>query len=94
MNLGSDSDVNVVLARISPGNSEAEVLQSLLSDPACESIHITDNFVDRVLYRFKDDGKSALGSFRWAQSHPGYNPSPELYDKLVDILGKMKKNGK
>lgn len=91
MILGRDSDVNVVLVRISPGSSEAEVLQSLLSDPACDSIHITDNFVDRMLYRFKDDWKSALGAFRWAQSRPGYNPSPELYDKLVDILGKMKK---
>lgn len=91
VNLGSDSDVNVILSRISPGSSEAEVLQSLLSDPACDSIHITDNFVDRVLNCFKDDWKSALGAFRWAQSRPNYKPSPELYDKLVDILGKMKK---
>ncbi|KAK4716027.1 hypothetical protein R3W88_014365 [Solanum pinnatisectum] len=90
-NLGSDADVNIVLARISPETSEDEVLQSLLSDPACDSIRITDNFVDRVLYRFKDDWKSALGAFRWAQSRPNYKPSPELYDKLVDILGKMKK---
>lgn len=90
VNLGRDADVNVVLARISLGNSETEVLQSLLSDPACDSIQITDYFVDRVLNRFKDDWKSALGAFRWAQSRPNYKPSPELYDKLVDILGKMK----
>ncbi|XP_060214131.1 pentatricopeptide repeat-containing protein At3g04130, mitochondrial isoform X2 [Lycium barbarum] len=77
--------------RINPGSSEAEVVQSLLSDPDCDSIKITDNFVGRVLYRFKDDWKSALGVFRWAQSRPDYKPSPELYDKLVDILGKMKK---
>lgn len=91
VNSGRDADVNVLLTRISPGSSEAEVLQSLISDPACDSIQITDNFVDRVLYRFKDDWKSALGAFRWAQSRPDYKPSPELYDKLVDILGKMKK---
>ena len=91
VNLESDADVNIVLDRISPGTSEDEVLQSLLSDPACDSLQITDNFVNRVLYRFKDDWKSALGAFRWAQSRPNYKPSPELYDKLVDILGKMKK---
>ncbi|KAJ8557141.1 hypothetical protein K7X08_002766 [Anisodus acutangulus] len=81
MNLARDSDVNVVLARISPGSSEAEVLQLLLSAPACDSIQITYNFVDRVLYRFKDDWKSVLGAFKWAQSRPNYKPSPELFDK-------------
>ncbi|WMV29040.1 hypothetical protein MTR67_022425 [Solanum verrucosum] len=75
-NLGSDADVNIVLARITPGTSEDEVLQSL-SDPACDSTRITDNLVDRVLYRFKNDWKSALGAFRWAQSRPNYKPSPE-----------------
>ncbi|KAM3325085.1 pentatricopeptide repeat-containing protein, mitochondrial [Capsicum chacoense] len=87
----NDADVNVVFARISGGSSEGEVVQSLLSDPACDSIRITDNFVDRLLYRFKNDCKCALGAFRWAQSRPDYKASPELYDKMVDILGKMKK---
>ncbi|KAL2519664.1 Pentatricopeptide repeat-containing protein [Abeliophyllum distichum] len=84
------SDVDVAISIVCAANSEDEVFKSLVHDPVCNTIQITHGFVDRLLHRFKDDWKSALGVFRWAEACPHYKPSPELYDKLVDILGKMK----
>lgn len=85
-----DSDFDLLTCRINVGNREDEVYQILIQDPACDATKITHELIDRLLYRFKDDWKSALGVFRWAESHRGYKPLPELYDKVVDTLGKMK----
>nr|GMC81453.1 pentatricopeptide repeat-containing protein At3g04130, mitochondrial [Ipomoea batatas] len=92
--LRANSDLAILLARISPGSSEDEVFQSLLSDPSCDAMQLNHDLVGRLLHCFKDDWKLALGAFRWAKSCPGYKPLPEFYDKLVDILGKMKKMDK
>ncbi|RAL39492.1 hypothetical protein DM860_003025 [Cuscuta australis] len=89
--LEADSDLAFLVAKISPGSSEDEVFLSLQSNPACETIRLTHKLVGNLLHCFKDDWKSALGAFRWADSHPGYTPLPEFYDEVVDILGKMKK---
>ncbi|CAK9155823.1 unnamed protein product [Ilex paraguariensis] len=85
-----ESDLVVLIAKVPVGRSEDEVLQSLRDDQACSSIRVSHQLVDKLLHRFKDDWKSALGVFRWVESHPGYKPLPESYDMLVDILGKMK----
>lgn len=90
VDLHGKSDVDVVISKVCEANTEDEVFKSLVHDSACKTINITHGFVDRLLHRFKDDWKSALGVFRWAEACPHYKPSPELYDRLVDILGKMK----
>ncbi|GAA0154933.1 hypothetical protein LIER_12775 [Lithospermum erythrorhizon] len=92
--VGTGSELGIVIASIHPGSSHEEVFRSLASNPSCETLKITHQLVDKLLFRFRDDWKSALGVFRWAQSHPGYEPLPEIYDKLVDTLGKMKQMDK
>ncbi|PQM40325.1 pentatricopeptide repeat-containing protein [Prunus yedoensis var. nudiflora] len=43
---------------------------------------------------FKNDWKSALGVFRWAESRSDYKLTPDAYDMIVDILGKMRQMDK
>ncbi|XP_051122290.1 pentatricopeptide repeat-containing protein At3g04130, mitochondrial [Andrographis paniculata] len=90
IDLGCKHDADAVIDKVLQANCDTEVFQLLLQEFGFEKIRITHSLVDRLLIRFQDDWKSALGVFRWVQSCSGYNPSPELYDKLVDILGKMK----
>ncbi|KAG8383271.1 hypothetical protein BUALT_Bualt05G0167200 [Buddleja alternifolia] len=85
-----NQDADVVIAKVLAAKGENEVLQSLLHDSRCNKIQITLSLVNRLLHRFQDDWKSALGVFRWVKTFSDYKPLPELYDKLVDILGKMK----
>ncbi|EEF47555.1 pentatricopeptide repeat-containing protein, putative [Ricinus communis] len=84
------SDIDVIVAKIRVGSSHDEIVQSLVHDEVCNSIHLSHELVDKLLFRFKDDWKSALGVFRWAESRAGYKHSPEAYDTMVDIMGKMK----
>ncbi|KAM7487186.1 hypothetical protein LguiB_024670 [Lonicera macranthoides] len=84
------SDLDVLVAKLHSGSSSDEILQSLLQDQACNSINVSHNLVVKLLHRFKNDWKSALGIFRWAESCPSYKPLPESYNMLVDILGKTK----
>ncbi|XP_059446890.1 pentatricopeptide repeat-containing protein At3g04130, mitochondrial-like [Corylus avellana] len=88
------SDLDIVIAKIPVGISEDEIVRSLLNDQACNCIELSSDLVDKLLHRFKDDWKSALGVFRWAESRSGYRHTQEAYDMLVDILGKMKHTGK
>ncbi|XP_073045356.1 pentatricopeptide repeat-containing protein At3g04130, mitochondrial [Primulina eburnea] len=83
--------IDVVIAKVRGLKSEEEILQCLISDSACKSIEIPSILIDELLNRFQDDWKSALGIFRWAETCSANKPLPESYDKLVDILGKMKK---
>lgn len=85
-----DFDFHLLIQKINGVNSEDEVFQVLMQDPACDATKITDELINRLLHRLKDDWKSALGVFRWAELHRGYKPSPKLYDQVVDTLGKMK----
>ncbi|KAL8121352.1 uncharacterized protein LOC141659033 [Apium graveolens] len=88
--LNGECDVDILIAKVRAGNSVGERLQSLLHDRACSAIVVSDNLVAQLLYRFKDDWKSALAVFRWAESNPKYKPLAQIYDMMVDILGKMK----
>lgn len=83
-------DVDVIIDRVLAAQSECEVFQSLLHDIECNKIQITHSLVTRLLHRFQDDWKSAIGVLRWVETCPGYRPLSEHYAKLVDILGKMK----
>lgn len=69
---------------------ENGVLQSLLRNQLCCRIQPSSRLVDKLLQRFEDDWKSALGVFQWAGSQSGYTHTTEAYDRMMDILGKMK----
>ncbi|XP_041010403.1 pentatricopeptide repeat-containing protein At3g04130, mitochondrial [Juglans microcarpa x Juglans regia] len=88
------SELDILVAKVPFGTSDDEVLRSLSHDQACNSIGLSSNLVEKLLHRFKDDWKSALGVFRWAESRSGYKHTPEAYEMLVDILGKMKQMDK
>lgn len=85
-----EGDVGIVITKVSHGNSVDEKFQSLMRDESCNGIRVDHDILDKLLHRFKDDWKSALAVFRWAESHQGYKPMARSYDMLVDILGKMK----
>ncbi|GFP94482.1 pentatricopeptide repeat-containing protein at3g04130 mitochondrial [Phtheirospermum japonicum] len=87
-------DADIIISRVTSAKNETEAVQSLLNDIRCNTINITHTLVSRLLHRFQDDWKSALGVFRWAETHPHYKLQPESYDKLVDILGKTKQMDK
>ncbi|KAJ6431357.1 hypothetical protein OIU84_018776 [Salix udensis] len=86
----NQSTVNLVAAKACVGSSPDEILISLAHDKVCNNIEASNDLVDKLLLRYKDDWKSALGVFRWAGLRPGYKHRPEAYDMMVDILGKMK----
>ncbi|CAA0831848.1 Pentatricopeptide repeat-containing protein -mitochondrial [Striga hermonthica] len=90
----TEHDANIIISRVVKAKSETEALESLSRDPQCNTIRITDGLLGRLLHRFQDDWKSALGVFRWAQTCPDYKIPPGLHDKLVDILGKTKQMDK
>ncbi|KAF2292850.1 hypothetical protein GH714_029327 [Hevea brasiliensis] len=89
LNSTRQSDIGILVEKVRVGNGHDEILQSLAHDQTCNSIHLSHDLVNRLLFQFKDDWKSALGVFRWAELR-GYKHKSEAYDTLVDILGKMK----
>lgn len=88
------SDIDIVIAKVHVEGSDDEVFQSLINDQECNALPLSDALVSKLLHRFKNDWRSALGSFRWAASRPGYQHRPEAYDTVVDVLGKMKQMDK
>ncbi|XP_041994157.1 pentatricopeptide repeat-containing protein At3g04130, mitochondrial-like isoform X2 [Salvia splendens] len=83
-------DINVIINKVLNAQSESEVFHSLAQDIECNKIQITHSLATRLLHRFQDDWKSAIGVFRWVETCQGYKPLPEHYEKIVDVLGKMK----
>ncbi|XP_059657751.1 pentatricopeptide repeat-containing protein At3g04130, mitochondrial [Cornus florida] len=90
LDLTERSDLDILVSKIRAGSIDVEVLQSFTHAQACNSIQLSHNLFDKLLHRFKDDWKSALHVFKWAESLAGYKPLPESYDMMVDILGKAR----
>ncbi|XP_028770464.1 pentatricopeptide repeat-containing protein At3g04130, mitochondrial-like [Neltuma alba] len=85
---------DILISKASKGSSDDEIFQSLVNDRACDGINVSHDLIEVLLHRFKDNWKSAFGIFKWASLHSGFRHSPETYDMMVDILGKMKQWGK
>lgn len=83
-------DIDILVGKIHNQSRDDDVFQCLTSDTECNAIQLSHGLIDKLLHQFNDDWKSALGAFRWAASRPGYKHSPQAYDLMVDILGKMK----
>ncbi|PKA57809.1 Pentatricopeptide repeat-containing protein [Apostasia shenzhenica] len=67
-----------------------DVIMALESMEQCCQMQITTDLVDTLLQKFGDDWKSALGLFHWVGSRPGYKHTSYAYNRMVDLLGKMK----
>lgn len=52
---------------------------------------LSNDLVEQILKRFSSFWVPALGFFTWAKAQTGYVHSPELYNFMIDILGKLKK---
>lgn len=53
-------------------------------------VNATNTFISQLLKRFSNDWVLAFGVFTWAKNQTGYAHTSELYDSMVDILGKRK----
>ncbi|PWA84592.1 tetratricopeptide repeat (TPR)-like superfamily protein [Artemisia annua] len=53
-----------------------------------KSLQFTSNALTNQEHKY--DWKSALGVFKWEESHPNYTPLSESYDTMLEILGKVK----
>ncbi|KAI4332137.1 hypothetical protein L6164_017071 [Bauhinia variegata] len=88
------SSLDILISKVGKGGGENEIFQSLADDQCCDGVPLSYNLIETLLHRFKNDWKSALGIFKWASSRTGFRHSPETYDLMVDILGKMKQMDK
>lgn len=93
-NLSENAYLEAIIAKIRSSNDADKIFHSLSYDSTINSVQISHSIVDTLLNKFRDDWKSALGSFRWVESCPGFKPLPHAYDTLVDILGKAKQMDK
>ena len=84
------SQLDFVVSKVQISKSVDEIVTSLVNDQQCNRIKLTHKLVDGLLHRFKDDWKSALGVFKWAESRLDYEHNPDGFDLILDILGKMK----
>lgn len=54
-------------------------------------VEVTESLMEQILKRFSFDWIQAVGSFKWAKSQTGFKSSPDLYNLMVDTLGKARK---
>lgn len=71
--------------------SVEDVVLALKNDEFCCRIRITSHLADDLLRKLGDDWKSALGFFQWVDLQPGYKHTAYSCNRVVDLLGKMKR---
>ncbi|KAJ0093943.1 hypothetical protein Patl1_25321 [Pistacia atlantica] len=54
---------------------------------------VSNSLVEHILKRFSNNWIPAFGLFTWAKTQTGYRHTPEIYNTMVDILGKSKNFG-
>ncbi|XP_031278130.1 pentatricopeptide repeat-containing protein At3g22670, mitochondrial [Pistacia vera] len=54
---------------------------------------VSNRLVEHILKRFSNNWIPAFGLFTWAKTQTGYRHTPEIYNTMVDILGKSKNFG-
>ncbi|KAL4573865.1 hypothetical protein LXL04_020685 [Taraxacum kok-saghyz] len=90
--LANQEKFNLVISKVQSGTgrTDNEIFKSLIHDQSCTTIPISDNLISHLLHRFKDDWKSSLAIFKWAESQKGHTPLPNSYAIILDTLGKSK----
>ncbi|CAJ2650930.1 unnamed protein product [Trifolium pratense] len=74
---------NVLKERYSSHQLVAQALDS-------RGFKVSNSLVMQILKRFSNDWVPAFGFFSWAKTQTPYVHSPEVYNLMVDILGKSK----
>ncbi|KAK8670893.1 hypothetical protein V6N13_037506 [Hibiscus sabdariffa] len=54
------------------------------------NLSVSHVLVEQLLKRFSNNWISAYGIFIWAKTQTGYRHAPELYNLMVDVLGKAR----
>ncbi|KAL3634490.1 hypothetical protein CASFOL_021544 [Castilleja foliolosa] len=57
----------------------------------CCDVDLSDGLVEQILRRFSHEWIPSFGFFKWAETKRGIKHSPELYNLMVDNLGKTRK---
>ncbi|KAK7308859.1 hypothetical protein RJT34_05147 [Clitoria ternatea] len=78
-------DVDAITALLNGRFSSPDLIPPALDG---HGFRVSNDLVEQVLNRFSNDFVPALGFFTWAKSQTGYEHSPQLYNLMVDILGK------
>ncbi|GER54752.1 pentatricopeptide repeat-containing protein [Striga asiatica] len=55
------------------------------------NVDLSDDLVEQVLCRFSSEWVPSLGFFKWAESRNGFKHPPNIYNLMVNNLGKLKK---
>ncbi|PSR92746.1 Pentatricopeptide repeat-containing protein [Actinidia chinensis var. chinensis] len=83
-----DSDVDRISKILkNQFQSPDDVAQSL---NGC-SVNVSESLVEQMLKRFSNDWIQALGFFKWTKSQTGFRHSADLYNSMVDVLGKCRR---
>lgn len=85
-----ENDVEAISTVMKERCSSPEVVAQSLD--LCR-FQASSNLVRQILKRFSNDWVPAFTFFKWAKAQTGYRHSPELYNLMVDILGKSKEFG-
>ncbi|OVA07798.1 Pentatricopeptide repeat [Macleaya cordata] len=83
----STDDINEICRVLSDFRSPHHDIESALNS---FSTKVSTDLVEQVLKRCKNLGVSAHRFFIWAKKLPGFSPSKESHDILIDILGSSK----
>ncbi|GLT60347.1 hypothetical protein SLA2020_331170 [Shorea laevis] len=100
-----DDHTKVVLFPTDEGDTDVDKVCKILKnrytsyDKVVEELNgidvrVSNSLIEQLLKRFDNDWMSASVVFTWAKSQTGYGHTPELFDTMVDILGKAKKFSK
>ncbi|CAI9118414.1 OLC1v1019982C1 [Oldenlandia corymbosa var. corymbosa] len=68
-----------------------ESLDAVVESLTSCGVEVTDNLVRQILQRFSCEWVPCLGFSKWAKSQRGFQFSPELYNLMVDVMGKSRK---
>ncbi|MCI34124.1 pentatricopeptide repeat-containing protein, partial [Trifolium medium] len=80
-------DVEAISNVLKERHSSHELVAQALDS---RGFRVSNSLVMQILKRFSNDWVPAFGFFIWAKTQTPYVHSPEVYNLMVDILGKSK----
>ncbi|GAB2294768.1 hypothetical protein Dimus_028962 [Dionaea muscipula] len=84
----SDSDVESLSRVLNHSFESPNIVMDVLS---AYPVDLSETVIKKILNRFGNDWIPALGFFKWANAHKGYQHTADCYNMMVDILGKSRK---
>ncbi|KAM1522484.1 hypothetical protein ACFX13_012772 [Malus domestica] len=84
----ADTDIDIISRVLKNQHPSPENVAQALSGIVLD---LSNGLVERVLRRFSNEWVPAFGFFTWSKTQTGYRHEPEVYNFMVDILGKAEK---